>query len=1248
MLPVLVVASLSAFRSDHAVVVNVVSPWRKVPLFDQFLCHFAERSSDQAIRFLLAVLPHKRKLRDDATFLWEEARKIGHNKLLRAEIDVGFYIPRIQMLREIAADHGGSDYANIIVVGKKRPKFDFDFEFHEQTADNNRPFDFDIVVGNEGGPVVYADLYQKETSRAILSLIEKKTNFVLRPTSRAKGNGDSLRGFGIEMRPYKNNMIYNKDHQLFSEFENEPLENVNDVTVQSVNRQAKPYVNVNIIRDFGARFTTWLASKKGKLPTILRDLASNYPLYASEILETSPREGARKEFQMARSKFMPYHYSSLNGRQLSLLSLNIFDLLLHIKRDQNKKDLLEYMGIEPEMAMKLMEQLKPIRDEVFLDCGQDDIVFFNDIEKDKTYERWSTNIEDLWRKDVFVFPKVRKNFVTAICVIDPMVPACVDILSQLVFFVEQDFPVRLGVMPCFCLGNRLARKVAFAFFHIAERSPADAVNFLVRAYQRAIADGLPEPEERDWQESYATFVADHDKWSDLHRLYDGSSSEFQKIQRMTQRVKDLGLTRSSFVINGRVFDVTNNSKEMITFDVQHSFVSLVELIRDRKYKSLDEFNIKELVGIDRPMVKAVCSHVGDYSGSLDVTTKSLNAGLRVVKLLDEIEWIQRGSGEPCLFYIIYSTNATDIEAFHKFMERDHIAPSEFAINPPQRLVKESNKTIVVASGRVYEGFDFTQESLYDLIELISNRSRIEDSLPRRAQRILSCMVYDVEDTEKPLKLWKDKVNESHLIYVSDNGADHTWDIIVDPFAPLFHVMADIIRYVDDLGIARVRMAILPPEDGASAVHLMSSYYRSALDSGQATFTMLNDTTPYTLIPHMPGRWLMEPVSADFDLNNVTLQEKEPGIHRATYVLKNLVFDGTCVDENDEIPENVEIGLFNSRSQLVSDTRVMKMSGYWQFKANPGIFTVDLYGDKSTSRYEMRSEPKIIDSFAAQPREIHVKSRGTNVKVAASQPPNENTTVNVFSFASCQSEERMLKVMILSARRHTTGDMKFWLLDQFLSPEFKSILPIMANKYDFTYELISYRWPSWIRRQAEKQKIVRAYKSLLLDVLFPREVKRVICIDPDQLVRCDLRPLAFQDIGRVAYALAPICESGNKSESHRYWKTNSWQEQLNGAKFHSSSLMLVDLPTFRSQSIGDSFRGHYQIPANDRFTQTNLDQDLINFFQHQHRVYSLPEEWFWCETWCSPESMATAKVITVSENLELSEWSELDAEVAALK
>lgn len=45
-----------------------------------------------------------------------------------------------------------------------------------------------------------------------------------------------------------------------------------------------------------------------------------------------------------------------------------------------------------------------------------------------------------------------------------------------------------------------------------------------------------------------------------------------------------------------------------------------------------------------------------------------------------------------------------------------------------------------------------------------------------------------------------------------------------------------------------------------------------------------------------------------------------------------------------------------------------------------------------------------------------------------------------------------------------------------------------------------------------------------------------------------------------------------------------------------------------------------------YSLSNLDQDLPNNMIHNVPIKSLPQEWLWCETWCSDESKATAKTI----------------------
>ena len=47
--------------------------------------------------------------------------------------------------------------------------------------------------------------------------------------------------------------------------------------------------------------------------------------------------------------------------------------------------------------------------------------------------------------------------------------------------------------------------------------------------------------------------------------------------------------------------------------------------------------------------------------------------------------------------------------------------------------------------------------------------------------------------------------------------------------------------------------------------------------------------------------------------------------------------------------------------------------------------------------------------------------------------------------------------------------------------------------------------------------------------------------------------------------------------------------------------------------------------------SNLDQDLPNFVSPQVPIFSLPQEWLWCESWCSLESKRDAKTIDLCNN-----------------
>ena len=316
---------------------------------------------------------------------------------------------------------------------------------------------------------------------------------------------------------------------------------------------------------------------------------------------------------------------------------------------------------------------------------------------------------------------------------------------------------------------------------------------------------------------------------------------------------------------------------------------------------------------------------------------------------------------------------------------------------------------------------------------------------------------------------------------------------------------------------------------------------------------------------------------------------------------------------------------------------------------------DVFGAQTKAAYEMTTEHVIIDSYASTHTELHVKLKTDLLDEYETWDPSR---VHVFSVASGYGYERFLRTMMVSVTRHTDYGVHFWLMSQFLSPALKLSLPLMSRKYNFTYDLIAYNWPFWLRKPAEKQKLVLANKILFLDALFPLDLDRVIFVAPDVLVRSDLMELMNLDLDEAPLGLVPICNSRKEADSLRFWRTNPWKEHLDGNWWHSTSLMVIEVAAFREDSYGDTLRAYYKQLTSERLMQSTLDQDLVNYAQDKVPIYSLPQEWSWCETFCSDQTMDEAHTISFSSNKltktpkmhlakQIPEWVEIDAEVRAL-
>ncbi|TYJ03442.1 hypothetical protein E1A91_A12G028100v1 [Gossypium mustelinum] len=567
---------------------------------------------------------------------------------------------------------------------------------------------------------------------------------------------------------------------------------------------------------------------------------------------------------------------------------------------------------------------------------------------------------------------------------------------------------------------------------------------------------------------------------------------------------------------------------------------------------------------------------------------------------------------------------------------------------------------------------------------------------------------------------------SAVVVNNENSSIHI-DAVVDPLSPSGQKLSSLLRVLAKYAHPSMRI-VLNPLSSLGDLPL-KNYYRyvvPTMDDFSSTDYTVNGPKAFfanmplsktlTMNLDVPEPWLVEPVIAIHDLDNIFLENLgDTRTLQAVFELEALVLTGHCAEKDHGPPRGLQLILGTKNTPHLVDTIVMANLGYWQMKVHPGVWYLQLAPGRSSELYFFRdgvddgSQEKSLSKRIAindlRGNVVHlevVKKKGKehekllissdvdnqskdkrqghsswNSKIfewassfiggrdhskksddclkGHSKGGRHGKTINIFSIASGHLYERFLKIMILSVLKNTHRPVKFWFIKNYLSPPFKDVIPHMAREYGFDYELITYRWPTWLHKQTEKQRIIWAYKILFLDVIFPLSLEKVIFVDADQVVRADMGELYDMDIKGRPLAYTPFCDNNKEMDGYRFWRQGFWRDHLQGKPYHISALYVVDLVKFRETAAGDHLRVFYETLSKDPNSLANLDQDLPNYAQHRVPIFSLPQEWLWCESWCGNATKSRAKTIDLCNNpmtkepkLQgarriVHEWTDLDFE-----
>ncbi|KAK4161645.1 family 24 putative glycosyltransferase [Cladorrhinum sp. PSN259] len=571
------------------------------------------------------------------------------------------------------------------------------------------------------------------------------------------------------------------------------------------------------------------------------------------------------------------------------------------------------------------------------------------------------------------------------------------------------------------------------------------------------------------------------------------------------------------------------------------------------------------------------------------------------------------------------------------------------------------------------------------------------------------------------------LNSTHTSFSVGNPETATIFLtaIINPVSELGQKWSSILKVLSELEGVHLQVFLNPTEEISELP--VKRFYRYALESApsfdesgkvkslSANFAGIPRDTLLVAAMDVPPAWLVtSKVSVD-DLDNLRIKDIQAkrGTDQveAIYELEHILIEGHSRElPGGSPPKGAQLVLATENDPHFADTIIMANLGFFQFKANPGVYNIQLKEGRSSEIFSMVSVgakgwnavpgdetheavlmdfqgttlyPRLVRKPGMEEEDVLAESAEPSTTGGAakelfnkglkfaegmfgkkSTPDNKaiapkNADINIFSVASGHLYERMLNIMMVSVMKHTNHTVKFWFIEQFLSPSFKDFIPTMAEQYGFQYEMVTYKWPHWLRQQKEKQREIWGYKILFLDVLFPLSLDKVIFVDADQIVRTDMYDLVQFDLEGAPYGFTPMCDSRTEMEGFRFWKTGYWANYLRGKPYHISALYVVDLKRFREMAAGDRLRQQYHTLSADPNSLANLDQDLPNHMQFQIPIKSLPQQWLWCETWCSDETLREARTIDLCNNpqtkepkldrarRQVPEWTEYDEEIAAL-
>ncbi|EAX94740.1 hypothetical protein TVAG_480210 [Trichomonas vaginalis G3] len=1257
--------SFSQFLNHAQIKGDIVAPWNKTSIIAETLSFLQDIDHSLYWDYLEQIQQLKKqpKTIDDVLSTMKDFLDYEQFQLLNISLQIHYYSPRVQNNRALGEDSRGSNVRcnNAIIQN-----------IDELPECNSEFFEYEPVYGSgKSKYILYADVDSNDWINLYTNLLSKDSQlkFVL----RAYGHSTEqmvLSGYGAQLKPFKYSMEFKVGDQrkkIKATTKAKPAKTFEDiglkVNLNDVKRSKKTRISTQIIK--------FIKESKDPLKAI-SELTQNYPVLLPQLKNITATEDDAKQIQRMVQFIGPGATALfVNGRKLTGYDLNAFTVYQTLLDEYNFHTTLKRVFDVNEESLNNYERAghtpKPAQ-QAIIDLRHPDFLYWvNDLEKDEKYvEKYSKSLIT-FVSDSENWPQVARNVANVIFLLDPAETEDMDVIAFIDDLVEVQYPVRFGYIIVPKHNSAMSKKIYYAYAHLAQKYGIHVAHkFLLRVNdQRSYLDEKTRKrgpiKSSFWKTAFSAVATQRsspsfDKMTDF---YKPSSAESIFLSRLKKHISRVGVSAPAIILNGMIVEAPHPETYLNSF-LKEELKQVRELMGNQKI-------YEDTVDIHNAILKArnamlrfnplVQKTRNEFTETLDIGRQNANNQRIFAKWMTEIKY-QHGSSfnvknqtswlflntddEQCLNELeMYTAEIMNKESSRISVFKKDELPNEIIQNiigiPP-------NKITVVFNGRIVR-FDPDQFTRYDLqlLEMceqsystsfamkylkLSQNSRslgqsrthreLSDSLLYMLLHVSHLAHNNMLHTGSPISAFepgplnvfrsKLKQNTELSIYAS-----------IDPFSFDGQRLASLSSLLGNLSFS----FIVNPPPSIEKEHLesLSCFYRFSTDSKGFSFEYMNSSTTYSLVDDVPSSWQTIRTVSNFDIDNIVADDFEKGTHKVRFDLKSLVVEGCESDKNGRIVPAVEYSLYNSKNEFVDETRVIQSNGYWQLMAVPGMYRVRTNADDEFK--------VVVDSFI---HKFEFRESKPDPYVATNRSKIDDGKIHIFYVASGHLYERLMRISILSVVKHTKSPVKLWLLENFASPNFRNSLKEFSEKYKFEYEFCSYKWPRWLPREEARQRTFWGYKILFLDVMFPNDLRRVIYIDSDQIIRTDMRELMTMDFEGKPYAFTPFCNDRPEMQEYRFWEIGYWQNLLNGKPYHISALFAVDLPEYRSLDVGGMMRKGYMDLHNDKESLSNLDQDLPNMMQNRGApIFSLPQEWLWCGSWCSDETMKKAKTIDLCNN-----------------